>query len=434
MTEQEQEQDRTQVRKESQSQGQSPFSTIESAIEDIRSGKMVVVCDDEDRENEGDLTMAAQFATPESINFMAKHGRGLICLALTTEKCEALGLPQMVEDNQATFGTAFTVSIEARDGVTTGISAADRAHTIQVAINPDSQPEDLVQPGHVFPLRAKPGGVLKRTGQTEASVDLARLAGLEPAGVICEIMNEDGTMARVPNLIPYCEEHGLKMVTVADIIKYRRRTEKFVRRVAEARLPTRFGDFTAVGYESLLDGEQHVALVKGEVDGAEDVLVRVHSECLTGDVFGSMRCDCGEQLYFALRMIEMEERGVLLYLSQEGRGIGILNKLKAYELQDQGRDTVEANEDLGFPPDLREYGIGAQILVDLGLTTIRQMTNNPKKIKGLEGYGLKIVERVPIEIPPHCENVAYLTAKKSKLGHILHHQDLRFDSEGDTLK
>ncbi|MEK7817211.1 MAG: bifunctional 3,4-dihydroxy-2-butanone-4-phosphate synthase/GTP cyclohydrolase II [Actinomycetota bacterium] len=395
---------------------------------------MVVVCDDEDRENEGDLTMAAQFATPESINFMAKHGRGLICLALTTEKCEALGLPQMVEDNQATFGTAFTVSIEARDGVTTGISAADRAHTIQVAINPDSQPEDLVQPGHVFPLRAKPGGVLKRTGQTEASVDLARLAGLEPAGVICEIMNEDGTMARVPNLIPYCEEHGLKMVTVADIIKYRRRTEKFVRRVAEARLPTRFGDFTAVGYESLLDGEQHVALVKGEVDGAEDVLVRVHSECLTGDVFGSMRCDCGEQLYFALRMIEMEERGVLLYLSQEGRGIGILNKLKAYELQDQGRDTVEANEDLGFPPDLREYGIGAQILVDLGLTTIRQMTNNPKKIKGLEGYGLKIVERVPIEIPPHCENVAYLTAKKSKLGHILHHQDLRFDSEGDTLK
>ncbi|MHB1361966.1 MAG: bifunctional 3,4-dihydroxy-2-butanone-4-phosphate synthase/GTP cyclohydrolase II [Thermoleophilia bacterium] len=413
---------------------ESPFSTIEDAIEDIKAGKMVVVCDDEDRENEGDLTLAAQFATPEAINFMAMHGRGLICLAMTPEKCVELDLPQMVQNNEATFSTAFTVSVEARHGVTTGISAADRAHTIQTAIKPGATPNDLVQPGHVFPLRAKPGGVLERTGQTEASVDLARLAGLEPAGVICEIMNEDGTMSRVPDLVPYCKKHDLKIVTVADLIKYRRKNEKLVERVAEARLPTRYGDFRAIGYRSLLDGEEHVALVKGDVDGAENVLIRVHSECLTGDVFHSMRCDCGEQLNHALRMIEEEGMGVLLYMSQEGRGIGILNKLRAYELQERGRDTVEANEELGFPADLRDYGIGAQILVDLGLTTIRQMTNNPKKLKGLEGYGLKIVERVPIEMPPQCENVAYLATKKAKMGHILHHQDLRFDKDEEESK
>jgi len=415
--------------KQEEKAADSPFSSIEAAIEDIKAGKIVVVCDDEDRENEGDLTMAAQFATPDAINFMAMFGRGLICLTLTPETCIELDLPQMVQNNEATFSTAFTVSVEARHGVTTGISAADRAHTIQTAIKPGAKPTDLVQPGHVFPLRAKPGGVLERTGQTEAGVDLARLAGLEPSGVICEIMNEDGTMSRVPDLIPYCKKHNLKMITVADLIKYRRKNEKLVQRVADARLPTRYGDFRAIGYRSLLDNEEHVALVKGDVDGAENVLVRVHSECLTGDVFHSMRCDCGEQLNHALRMIEEDGKGVLLYMSQEGRGIGILNKLRAYELQEQGMDTVEANEELGFPADLRDYGIGAQILVDLGLTTIRQMTNNPKKIKGLEGYGLKIVERVPIEMPPQCENVAYLATKKAKMGHILHHQDLRFEDE-----
>jgi len=415
--------------KQEETGADSPFSSIEEAIEDIKAGKIIVVCDDEDRENEGDLTMAAQFATPDAINFMAMYGRGLICMTLTPEKCIELDLPQMVQNNEATFSTAFTVSVEARHGVTTGISAADRAHTIQTAIKPGAKPSDLVQPGHVFPLRAKPGGVLERTGQTEAGVDLARLAGLEPAGVICEIMNEDGTMSRVPDLVPYCKKHNLKMITVADLIKYRRKNEKLVQRVADARLPTRFGDFRAIGFRSLLDNEEHVALVKGDVDGAENVLVRVHSECLTGDVFHSMRCDCGEQLYHALRMIEEDGKGVLLYMSQEGRGIGILNKLRAYELQEQGMDTVQANEELGFPADLRDYGIGAQILVDLGLTTIRQMTNNPKKIKGLEGYGLKIVERVPIEMPPQCENVAYLATKKAKMGHILHHQDLRFEEE-----
>jgi 3,4-dihydroxy 2-butanone 4-phosphate synthase / GTP cyclohydrolase II len=409
--------------------GESPFATIEEAIEEIRQGRMVVVCDDEDRENEGDLTMAAQFATPEAINFMAKEARGLICLALTPERCDELGLDLMAAKNETPLQTAFTVAIEAREGVTTGISAADRARTIQVAVDPGASPRDLVQPGHVFPLKAKAGGVLERTGQTEAAVDLARLAGLNPAGVICEVMNEDGTMARVPDLIPYCERHGLKMITVADLIAYRRRTERLVERVVDTALPTEFGDFTAVGYRSLVDDKHHVAMVKGHVDGAEDVLVRVHSECLTGDVFHSMRCDCGEQLEAALSQIEQEGRGVLLYLSQEGRGIGLLNKLKAYKLQEEGADTVEANLKLGLPADLRDYGIGAQILVDLGLTSIRILTNNPKKIHGLEGYGLSVAEQVPIEAVPNSHNEAYLRAKRDKMGHSLHHQGLALDEE-----
>ena len=405
------------------------FASVEDAIDDIRAGRMVVVCDDEDRENEGDLTLAAQFATPEAINFMAIHARGLICLALTPDRCDELGLDLMAAKNETPLQTAFTVAIEAREGVTTGISAADRARTIQVAVDPEAKPHDLVQPGHVFPLKAKAGGVLERTGQTEAAVDLARLAGLIPAGVICEIMNDDGTMARVPDLIPYCEEHGLKMITVADLIAYRRRKDKLVERVVETGLPTAFGEFRAVGYRSLVDDKHHVAMVKGDVDGASDVLVRVHSECLTGDVFHSLRCDCGEQLEAALAMIEQEGCGVLLYLSQEGRGIGLLNKLRAYKLQEEGLDTVDANLRLGLPADLRDYGIGAQILVDLGLSSIRILTNNPKKIHGLEGYGLSVAEQVPIRSVPNAHNEAYLNAKRDKLGHILHHQGLPLDDE-----
>jgi 3,4-dihydroxy 2-butanone 4-phosphate synthase/GTP cyclohydrolase II len=407
----------------------SPFVTIDEAIEDIREGRMVVVCDDENRENEGDLTIAAQFVTPEAINFMAKEGRGLICLALSPERCDELGLDLMAAKNESAFETAFTISIEARSGVTTGISAADRAHTIQVAIDPNASPRELVQPGHVFPLKAKTGGVLERVGQTEAAVDLARLAGLNPAGVICEIMNDDGTMARVPDLVGYCERHGLKMVTVADIVAYRRRTEKLVERVVSTALPTAFGEFVAVGYRSLVDDKHHVALVKGDVEGVGDVLIRVHSECLTGDVFHSLRCDCGEQLEAALAMIEQEGRGVLLYLSQEGRGIGLLNKLRAYKLQEEGLDTVDANLRLGLPADLRDYGIGAQILVDLGLSSIRILTNNPKKISGLSGYGLSVADQVPIQPIPNPHNEAYLRAKREKLGHTLHHQGLALDEE-----
>jgi 3,4-dihydroxy 2-butanone 4-phosphate synthase/GTP cyclohydrolase II len=405
----------------------SPFATIEDAIEDIRAGKFVVVVDAPDRENEGDLTIAAEHITPAAINFMATHARGLICLCLTEERCDELGLRPMTYNNQTPFETAFTVAIEAREGVTTGISAADRSHTIQVAIDPSKGPDDLVQPGHIFPLRARPGGVLQRTGQTEASVDLARLAGLNPAGVVCEIANEDGSMARVPDLVPYCEQHGLKMITVSDLIEYRRRHEKLVERMTSVRLPTAYGEFTAVAFRETLTGKHHVALVKGEVEGRENVLVRVHSECLTGDVFHSLRCDCGEQLEQALARIGDEERGVLLYMAQEGRGIGLLNKLKAYELQENGLDTVEANLELGFPADGREYGIGSQILHDLGLTTIRILTNNPKKITGIEAFGLKVVEQVPIEVAPNVENRGYLEAKRSKLGHRLHHQDLRYE-------
>ncbi len=405
------------------------FATIEEALDDIRHGKMVVVVDAADRENEGDLTMAAQFATSEAINFMATHGRGLICLCLTPDRCTELELRPMTDRNETPFGTAFTVSIEAREGVSTGISAGDRSRTIQVAIDPSKGPQDLVQPGHVFPLNARPGGVLERAGQTEAAVDLARLAGLNPAGVVCEVMNEDGTMARVDDLVPYCERHGLKMITVADLIEYRRRTEKLVERTTSVRLPTAFGEFTAVAFREKLTGKTHVALVKGEVDGHPNVLVRVHSECLTGDVFHSLRCDCGEQLEQALMRIGMEDRGVLLYMSQEGRGIGLLNKLRAYELQEDGLDTVEANIELGFPADMRDYGIGNQILADLGLSSIRILTNNPKKIIGIEGFGLSVVEQVPIEVPPNAENRRYLETKKAKLGHRLHHQDLRYDEE-----
>jgi 3,4-dihydroxy 2-butanone 4-phosphate synthase/GTP cyclohydrolase II len=405
------------------------FATIEEALEDFRAGKFVVVVDAPDRENEGDLTIAAEFATPEAINFMATHGRGVICLCLTEQRCDELALRPLASSRESRHGTAYTTTIDAREGITTGVSAADRSHTISVAIDPRSTPHDLIEGGHILPLRARAGGVLQRAGQTEAAVDLAHLAGLDPSGVVCEIMNDDGTMARVPDLVEYCARHGLKMITVADLIEYRRRHEKLVERTSSVRLPTAYGEFTAVAFRERLTGKHHVALVNGEVAGEEDVLVRVHSECLTGDVFHSLRCDCGEQLELALAQIGAEERGVLLYMAQEGRGIGLLNKLRAYELQEQGRDTVEANLELGFPADSRDYGIGYQILADLGLTSIRLLTNNPRKMESAVAYGLEVTEQVPIEVPPNADNLRYLQTKRAKLGHRLHHQDLKFEPE-----
>lgn len=402
------------------------FHTIEEALEDIKQGKMIILVDDEDRENEGDLTMAAEKVTPKAINFMAKHARGLICLSLTAGRLAELQIPQMVEDidNTSLFGTAFTVSIEARRGVTTGISAADRSLTILTAVNPKTKPEDLVRPGHVFPLRARAGGVLERAGQTEGSVDLARLAGLTPAGVICEIMDDDGTMARVPQLREFAERFGLKMVTVKDLIQYRMQRESLVRVVAETRLPLRFGEFRALVFENEITKDQHLALVKGTIDSEKPLLVRLHSSCLTGDVFGSFRCDCGEQLKMALRLIAEEGTGVLLYLHQEGRGIGLVNKIRAYALQDAGRDTVQANEELGFKPDSRDYGIGAQMLAHLGIKRMRLMTNNPRKVVGLAEYGLEIVARTPIQVLPGKHNVQYLRTKHEKLGHYFDVEDL----------
>jgi 3,4-dihydroxy 2-butanone 4-phosphate synthase/GTP cyclohydrolase II len=395
-----------------------PFSSMEEIIEDIKAGKMVIVCDDEDRENEGDLTMAAELVTPEDINFMATHGRGLICLPMAEEMLDRLEIPQMITHNSSRMGTAFTVSIEAKDGVSTGISAADRAHTCRVAVDEATDPEDLVMPGHVFPLRARPGGVLQRAGQTEAAVDLSRLAGLKPAGVICEIMKEDGTMARVPDLEKFSAEHGVKMVTVAQIIEHRRTFETMVKCAVETKLPTPFGEFRLRAYENEIDDLTHLAIIMGEPEDKDDVLVRVHSACLTGDALHSLRCDCGSQLEAAMRAVAAEGEGVIVYMQQEGRGIGLLNKMKAYHLQDEGLDTVEANQRLGLAPDLRDYGIGAQILKELGLRRIRFMTNNLTKVVGLQGFGLEIVERVPIEIEPNGHNERYLETKREKLNHV----------------